>query len=161
MSIYILYILKEEIKMYFLGLLLFAIVFYVYSRLGFVIIALYDLPSLLFVLLSYVTLIIMTKSFNEFKYGVKVVLDKEELSDEKKLEESIALFKLFAKSSFVISILGIILGVVSIVYNISEPSAIGPAFAVVLLIPLYNVILDLVFTFPIRYKLEKMRRKLK
>ncbi len=142
--------------MYFIGILIFAIIIYIFNFIGARITALNDLPSLLFVLFSYIGIIIITNGFNDFRYGLKVIFGKENPSNKKKLKGSIALFSFLFKSSFLISALGMILGAISLLNKLSDPTSIWPSLAVIILIPLYNIILDLIFIFPIIYKLKKL-----
>ncbi len=150
--------------MFLLGVLLFIIIIAIMIILGGGMAHLksfYDLPSVLFVLFSYLSILIATKSFGDFVYGIKALsMDDKDLS-KNKLKNAIDLFDMLFKSSFAIGLLGFVIGMINMFARLDEPDAIGPSTAIALLTLFTAMIIAIVFIYPIKYTLVKKIRSMK
>jgi chemotaxis protein MotA len=76
------------------------------------------------------------------------------------LKESISIFNLLQKSTIGISVVGFLIGLISMLHNLTEPSSVGPSMAVALIIVFYSTILCLVILSPAKYILSKIERRI-
>lgn len=87
--------------------------------------------------------------------AIETILDDDTASMMERHERSIAILKRSAELAPAMGLIGTLIGLVQMLGNLSDPSAIGPAMAVALLTTLYGAILaNMVFT-PLAAKLEK------
>lgn len=118
-----------------------------------------DSSSILFVLLSYLALMLTTRSLSDFTYGIKVVTSKKTVINKKRLSDAIDVFHLLQKASIGIGILGFLIGLVLLLNVLSDPSSIGPSLAVSLLTATYCVIVTLVFLTPVKFLLNRVAKR--
>lgn len=144
--------------MFLVGVVFYFLIILSTILLGSYVAAFNDLPSFAFVLLSNVAVLIITKGIKDFSYGIKVLTLKNIKVDSGKLKESIEIFKLLHKSSFGISFFGFLIGIISMLSKLDDPSSIGPSMAIALLIAFYSTMLDLVIISPARFMLSKIER---
>ncbi len=114
-----------------------------------------DMQSLLFLLGAYASIIIGSKGWNDFIYGIKIAFHKEKNADKSKVKDSLSIFNLLSKSSMYIIILAVSVELISILNNLSGPEHIGPIISVLLIIPLYTSIFYLGIINPIIHSLKK------
>ena len=87
--------------------------------------------------------------------AIQTVLDDDTASMMDRHERSIAILRRSAELAPAMGLIGTLIGLVQMLGNLSDPSAIGPAMAVALLTTLYGAVLaNMVFT-PLAAKLEK------
>lgn len=118
-----------------------------------------DFPSFIFILLSNIAILITTNSIKNFLYGIKLLVVKNIEVDSDKIKESIEVFSLLDKASLIISILGILIGFISMSGNLAEPSSLGVHMAVLLLVPLYSAMINIIMIKPAKFMLIKIQRR--
>ncbi len=141
-------------------LVFFALIYYCILSSSIELSVFFDTMSIVFVLISYISLLLFTNSFKEFKNGIKVLFNSKIDLDIKEIRQSIDIFSLLFVSSFFISIIGMILGVIILLTLLSDPSSIGPAMAVIFLVLFYVALIDFIIICPAKYKLKKIEKKL-
>ena len=119
-----------------------------------------DLPSFIFILLSNIAVLITTNTIKDFSYGIKLLVMKNTEVDSSRIRESIELFSLLNKASLVISIVGVLIGLINMGGNLDEPSSLGAYMAVSLLVPLYSAMLNIIIIKPVRFMLIKIQKGL-
>ena len=119
-----------------------------------------DLPSFIFILLSNIAVLITTNTIKDFSYGIKLLIMKNIEVDSGRIRESIELFTLLNKASLVISILGVLIGLINMGGNLEEPSSLGAYMAVSLLVPLYSAMINIILIKPAKFMLIKIQRGL-
>lgn len=90
--------MKELIKIFIIGVGLFLLLVVVTIFLGTTLGNFIDLPSLLFVILTNVALILATRSIQDFLYGIKVLVNRKMEIEQVKLQESVKIFDLLQRS---------------------------------------------------------------
>ncbi|WP_202710968.1 MotA/TolQ/ExbB proton channel family protein [Sporosalibacterium faouarense] len=113
------------------------------------------LPSILFVLLSNLAILISTNSFKSLLHGFRILILNNIEIRKSDLDESIKTFELLIKSSILISLLGFIIGTVNMLHRLTDPSSVGPYMSLALLIIFYSIVLDLVVLIPGNFLLKK------
>ncbi|MTI48094.1 MAG: hypothetical protein FH761_09645 [Firmicutes bacterium] len=113
------------------------------------------LPSILFVLLSNLAILISTNSFKSLLHGFRILILNNIEIRKSDLDESIKTFELLIKSSILISLLGFIIGTVNMLHRLTDPSSVGPHMSLALLIIFYSIVLDLVVLIPGNFLLKK------
>ena len=87
--------------------------------------------------------------------AIETILQDETVSMSDRHERSIAILRRSAELAPAMGLIGTLIGLVQMLGNLSDPSAIGPAMAVALLTTLYGAVLaNMVFT-PLAAKLER------
>lgn len=119
-----------------------------------------DVPNFIFVLLSNLAVLITTNTIKDFSYGIKLLIMKNTEVDSSRIRDSIELFTLLNKASLVISIVGVLIGLISMGGNLDEPSSLGSYMAVSFLVPLYSAMLNIIIIKPVRFMLIKIQRGL-
>jgi len=115
-----------------------------------------DIPSFIFVFVANIAILMSTKSFKDFWYGIRVVSLKEVELDGVKIENSIRVFALLYKSSFGIGVFGFLIGLISVLNYLDDPSHIGPAIGISLLTVFYSILFALAVLIPGRFALKKI-----
>ena len=75
------------------------------------------------------------------------VLRKKE-TDKEKLQEAYDFFKAFGKMAWIMGIIGVITGIVTMLVNLEDTAAIGPNLALSLISILYSGIINIVLVIP-------------
>ena len=119
-----------------------------------------DLPSFIFILLSNIAVLITTNTIKDFSYGLKLLVMKNTEVDSDRIRESIELFTLLNKASLVISVVGVLIGLINMLGSLDDPSSLGPYLAVSFLVPLYSAIVNIVIIKPARFILIKIQNSL-
>ena len=145
--------------MFLLGICLFIVIVIITILVGASLSNFIDLASFVFVIITNISILISTNSFKDFWYGVQLLIFNNKEVDIFRLTESMKIFGLLQKSSIGISILGFLIGLISVLSHLSEPSMIGPSIAVALLIVFYSILVSLVVISPAKYILSKIERK--
>ena len=119
-----------------------------------------DFPSFKYILLSNIALLITTNSIKNFAYGIKLLIVKNIEVDSDKIKESIEVFSLLNRASLVISILGVLIGLIGMCGKLEEPSSLGVYMAVLLLVPFYSAMANIMIIKPAKFMLIKIQRGL-
>ncbi len=143
--------------MFLIGILLFVFITSITITLGSEIYIFLDLYSLLFLILCNTAIIISTDSRIEFFYGLRLIVFKDVKVDRQKISESIKVFVLLKKSSIWISIIGFLIGSISILTRLTDLSNIELAtgMGLSLLVILYCALLQASLILPVEYLLNK------
>lgn len=112
-----------------------------------------DVPSLLLITLISIPIMVMSGTMKDFLRGFKMTLQNQDdylLLDS---EKALLAHELFGKVILLAGGIGTVLGVVSMLSRLDEPSKIGPSFAVAILTFFYAVLVSIV-TLPIKTRLK-------
>lgn len=85
---------------------------------------------------------------------IRAILNAEKTHIKKRHENGISVLKYVADSAPAFGMIGTLVGLVNMLANLSDPSAIGPAMAVAILTTLYGALAANVISAPLARKLE-------
>jgi chemotaxis protein MotA len=88
---------------------------------------------------------------------VRSLLQRENVLAASRLERSAQVFKALADVAPALGMVGTLLGLVAMLGNLSDPSALGPAMAIAILTTLYGALIANVIALPICEKLQLIR----
>ncbi len=114
-----------------------------------------NFPILLMILGFNISVIIGTKSFRDLIYAFKLVITEVESFDRSKLNRGISIFDLLIKVTIGSGFIGAVIGYISLLAYLEDPSIIGSSISVILLWVLYSVSIVLFLLLPAKYILER------
>lgn len=88
---------------------------------------------------------------------VRSLLQRENALEAARLERSAQVFKALGDVAPALGMVGTLLGLVAMLGNLSDPSALGPAMAIALLTTLYGAVIANIIALPIYEKLQIIR----
>lgn len=118
-----------------------------------------DWISIFFVMGCNAAILIATKSSKDFWYGLKVLCSTKPLIDKGRLSRSIDVIKLLLKSAVGIGIIGFMVGSITTLKYLAEPSSLGSFLAIPALVVFYSALLSFVILVPAEYRLKLLSSK--
>lgn len=85
---------------------------------------------------------------------VENILAKEKIQTFARHDDGIKIFKAVGDVAPAMGMIGTLIGLVQMLANMSDPSAIGPAMAVAIITTFYGAVISNMIAFPIAHKLE-------
>jgi len=113
-----------------------------------------DTPTAFFYVGTMFSVVIATKSFKTFVSTINAVLSKNYYISGSDKEKAIRLFKLLAKISLIASSVSTLVGLITLLTNLSDIRYLGPSIAVAILPILGGLCVNLIFIHPTIYLLE-------
>ena len=143
--------------MFVLGILIYIVVLSIAmsfsSRIGYFA----DLPIFLMIIGFNIAVLIATKSFKDLKDVFIDIFSTARISESAKLNRGISIINLLIKVTIVSGFIGGIIGFISMLTRLSNPSSIGPHMATILLSFLYSLSIAFFLLLPARFILEKKK----
>lgn len=126
--------------MYFIGIIVFLVFLILINVLNSTVMALVDLPSLIVILALSIPTLLASGLLPDFFKGFKLMGQKVNYYSKLDLERILEANNLAVKSFLLSGSIGMILGFVGVLRNLTNPSLLGPNFAVAMLTVLYSLI---------------------
>jgi hypothetical protein len=146
---------KVDVKMYVLGILFFLIsTCFVITISGTQVAAFLSFTSILMILVSIISVIIATKSFEDFVNGLKIIVIKNHNVSVIEMFKSIKIYDLLIRTSVGGGILGFFIGIIAMLGNLRALNEVGPYVAISLLSIVYGVVFAYFIFMPIKFRLE-------
>lgn len=112
-----------------------------------------DIPSLIITLGVGFALTIISFSVYEIRSAIQHVYGGEGTKDE--LKKSAYIWECISRNLILASAIGMIIGIVQMLQNLSDPATIGPSIAVALLTVFYGFFFCALFPVPAMFLLKK------
>lgn len=141
--------------MFVLGVIIYIVVLSIAMSFSSKISYFVDLPIILMIIGFNISVLIATKSFKDLKDLFINILRTTKISESATLNRGISIINLLIKVTIVSGFIGGIIGVISMLTRLSDPSSIGPHMATVLLSFLYSLSITFFLLLPARFILEK------
>lgn len=141
--------------MYILGVLLFFFIScFCFNIEGGYISNVISPTGILLVLGSVAAIIVATKSYSDLINGIKLVIRKTHSMTEPELNKAIRSYNMYMKASIAGGLLGLVMGSIHILGDLSDVTVLGPKLAAALDSVLYGIILAYFIFMPIKNSLE-------
>ncbi len=113
---------------------------------------------ILFVILGFnISVLIGTKSIKDFIYAFRIVFTDKESYDRSKLKRGISIINLLIKVTIGSGGIGALIGYISLLAYLDDPSIIGSSVSIMLLWVLYSLSIVVFWLLPAKYILEKKK----
>lgn len=112
-----------------------------------------DVPSLIITLGVSSALTIISFSIQDIKLALRHTFGLVATKDE--LRKSAYIWEAVARNLLLAGTMGLIIGIIQLLQNLSDPSVIGPATAVALLTLFYGFFFSAVLPFPAMFMIKK------
>jgi len=139
--------------MYFISIIIFLAVLVSTFLLSGSITIFIDLPSILIIIAITLPMLLSSGLFTDFKNSFRIVMSKDKTFSNEELERAILAIDLTNKLILISGFLGSIIGLISMLRQLSDPSKIGPSVAVMLLTTFYALFLTIILM-PVKAKLK-------
>lgn len=141
--------------MYIIAVVIFIAILVGTILIGAPITVFFDLPSLLIIVLITATMLMASGLFNDFKRAFKVIMSRDNQFSKVEIEKSYLAIELTIKLIINSGLLGSLIGLISMLRSIDNPSTIGPNVAVMLLTLFYGLFGTFIFM-PIKARLKSL-----
>jgi flagellar motor component MotA len=141
--------------MYFISIIVFLFVLSVSILLSVPLTTFFDLPSLLILTSITIPMLYASGLFPDFKIAFQIMIIKNKDFSKSQLEQSLLAIDLTIKLIVLSGLLGAIIGFVSFLKQLNDPSTIGPTIALILLTTFYALFGVIIFL-PVQAKLKKL-----
>ncbi len=116
-----------------------------------------NFPILFMILCFNISVIIGTKSIRDFIYAFKIVFTDKESSELSKLNRGISIIDLLVKVTIGSGCIGALIGFISLLAYLDDPSIIGSSVSIMLFWALYSLSIVVFCLLPAKYILEKKK----
>jgi len=120
----------------------------------------WDLPSVLIVLGLDLGALLVCDGIESFRLGLSSIFAKHVICTKAELVDAAEIFGLMSRCSIGGGIIGMIMGVVMLLVNITDPKNIGPYMAVAIITVLYGMMLAYLFFTPVKVRLMNMANRI-
>lgn len=142
-----------NVKLFLAAQFLFSFLVISAIAIGSPIIIFFDIPSLIMTLGVGSVLTIISFSTKEISSAIKHVYGAIGTKDE--LQKSAYIWECAARNLIMASAIGMIIGIIQMLQNLSDPSTIGPSIAVALLTVFYGFFFSALLPVPAMFMLKK------
>jgi flagellar motor component MotA len=116
-----------------------------------------DIPSLIIVGIFPFLFTGVLFGFKEMKLAFSVSKRKE--TEKEKLMNALNFFKIYGKVTWIAGYIAVLIGIVAILVNLEDKTALGPNFALALISMLYSGIINVAIIIPFTVFLKKQLKE--
>ena len=109
----------------------------------------FDIPTLVYLLLTIILSLLLTNSFGDFKNCIRLGLRKQYSCSMLELKRAESVLHMLTKVFILFAVLYALFNQIALLYNMSDPSALGPALSLTLVGILYACC-GLLFLLPLK-----------
>jgi len=116
-----------------------------------------DLPSFILVVILPFLLVSILYGFKDMAYAFATPFKKE--SNQDNVAKAVIFFQKYGKAVLLTGIIGVIIGIITMLATLDDKSGIGPAVALALISLLYSALINVLIVIPFLLLLKKKLAK--